>query len=120
MARTASLPLAIAAALLVAAGAFGQQPSNDEIKQFRQALESHWNGNLPQLLRYLRRLDPAADAANPNPDPPGEGSAPGWSPRARWGTDSMGRRYLIESAADVRRRWRRRVETELRRFAAGP
>ncbi len=115
MARIALLPAL--ALLLAAAAAAATQPSGDEIKQFRKALETHWNGNLPRLLQYLRGLDPAPGVANP--DPPAEGSPPDWSPSPRYGTDSLGNPVLIESAEDVRNRYRRLVEYELKRFGAG-
>ncbi|MDE0124496.1 MAG: hypothetical protein OXN97_07975 [Bryobacterales bacterium] len=53
-------------------------------------MEAHCNGNLPRLQQYLRGLDAALDASNP--DPPAEGSPPGWSPSPGYGVDSMGRR----------------------------
>lgn len=85
-------------------------PSDDEVKQFRGALESHWGGNLPALLAYLNSLDPGvAD----NPDPPEEGTAGGWHPSADY--DRFGQ--VIETAEEKRRRWRRRVERRLEELA---
>ena len=118
MARITLLSLALALLLATAAPALAAPPSGDEIKQFRQALEAHWNGNLPRLLQYLRDLDPAPSAINPNP--PADGSPPRWSPSPRYGTDSLGNPVLIESAADIRNRYRRLVESELSRIAAAP
>ena len=115
MTRIALLSSLVALVLAATVLAPAQFPTDSEVKEFRQALEVHWNGNLPRLLQYLRGLDSAPGAVNP--DPPAEGSPPRWSPSPRYGVDSMGRPYLIESAADIRARYRRLVEAELKRFA---
>ncbi len=85
-------------------------PTGEEVREFRGALESHWNGNLPALLAYLGRLDPASAS---NPDPPGEGQAAGWSPRPD--LDAHGN--VIKSSGQKRREWRRRVERRLEQLA---
>ena len=87
-------------------------PSADDVEEFRGALEQHWNGNLPALLAYLNRLDPLG---GDNPEPPDEGSASGWHPT----TDYDGFGNVIETAAEKRERWRRRVERKLEQIANG-
>ena len=112
------LPLLAAAALSAAAAADpdpDRAPDDGEIEQFRGALEAHFNGNLPQLLQYVRAIDGGSEA---NADPPAEGATSSWSPSPRWGRDSHGNWYVVETAEQVRRRLRARVEDELRRIAS--
>ncbi len=85
-------------------------PSPAQMREFRSGLERHWNGNLPALLAYLNRLDPAA---GDNPEPPEQGAIAGWHPSADY--DQFGN--VIETAKEKRRRWRRRVEHRLRQLA---
>ncbi len=86
-------------------------PAGDEIAEFREALEQHWNGNLPALLSYLNRLDPASGS---NPEPPEQGRVGGWHPTADY--DRFGN--VIRSAASKRNSWRRRVERRLGQLAS--
>ena len=122
-----ALLLAAPAALLIPHRAFGQ--SEEEIKQFRGALEVHMAGNLPKLVEYLRQIEPGS--LN-NPDAPG---APPWTAQAVWDTrtattttpDPNGgppivtigtESYVSQTASEVREHWRRRAEAELQRIAA--
>ncbi len=100
-----AIPLLAAAALAA--------PSDDEIKSFRQALEGHFNGNLPALVTYLRQID-----GNQLTGPAPPGNSPSWTARARTRLLPDGTRVVIETASQVRARYRRRAELELERIAS--
>ncbi len=97
---------------LLAASALAA-PSDDEIKSFRSALEGHFNGNLPALVTYLRQID-----GNQLTGPAPPSNSPSWTARARTRLLPDGTRVVIETASQVRARYRRRAESELKRIAS--
>ncbi len=116
---------------LAAAAALPAQvapPTDEEIKEFRSALEEYLSGNLPALVEHLRKIEPGA---MDNPEAPG---APSWSAEPVHGTrivtesvpDPNGgppvlvtrtETFVEKTAAEVTSIWRRQAEQELRRIA---
>ena len=116
---------------LAAAAALPAQvapPTDEEIKEFRSALEEHLSGNLPARVEHLRKIEPGA---MDNPEAPG---APSWSAEPVHGTrivtesvpDPNGgppvlvtrtETFVEKTAAEVTSIWRRQAEQELRRIA---
>ncbi len=106
-------PSAWEAALAEAAGSLPDPapPAAAEVREFRQGLEAHWRGNLPQLLGYLNGLDPLSAE---NPDPPETDSVSVWTPQPT--RDELGR--VVKTREQKRNEWRRRVEDRIEELAA--
>ena len=110
-------PALLAAFCLAAPAPPAAAAPDEEAREFRAALESHWNNNLPALLGYLKQLD---GTDFDSPDPPATVSS--WSARPVYGQEcdpltGICVTIVVRTAAQVRNDWRRRVDSELERIA---